>query len=239
MDTLLWTSPSNGQTYPIQVEGRTSPTLLRLLSRGRVDLLNGKAFVYNATTGRVVQRSKVYTNKGVLRAAAVAKGFVAKATNPNVVYIAETKDLEELHHQRGNDFVDDTYFALAKPYNARGKSDQERINKDPKLVEKRVAELKAAGRIELDGNPREIADALMNFGNGNKKNGAQAMKAPLAIAYVTKDGLYRCGGFVRHVSPKDLYVAIATDKGLSFSLNLKNAKAVYVKAVDTKKKVVE
>ena len=237
MDT--WISPKNGKPYPIQKNGKTSPTLMRLIRTGQDGLINGSAFVFNASTGRLVKKSTFYTNKNTMRAAMVTKGYVAEARNPNLVYIPNNKDLGDLHRQRGNEFADSKYFSKAKKLNLKTKTDQQRINENPELVTKKVADMKAAGRMELDGTPEQIAQALANYMDGTKKNGAQKLKQALSIAYVTKEGLYRCGGFIRHIDPEKLYVAIGTDKGLSFSCNLKNCKAVYIKPLDNRKKKEE
>jgi hypothetical protein len=236
MDT--WISPKNGKPYPIQKDGKTSPTLMRLIRTGQDGLIKGSAFVFNASTGRLVKKSTFYTNKNTMRAAMVTKGYVAEE-NPNVVYIPNNKDLENLHRQRGNEFADSKYFSKAKKLNLKKKTDQQRINEDPELVNQKVVDMKAAGRMELDGSPEQIAQALANYMDGTKKSGAQKLKQALSIAYVTKDGLYRCGGFIRHIDPEKLYVAIGTDKGLSFSCNLKNCKAIYIKPLDNRKKKVE
>ena len=88
----------------------------------------------------------------------------------------------------------------------------DKINADPALLQKKIKRLLQAGRAEI-----ETREQLENFPLGS------------LVAYVTKEGLYRSGGFLRTI--QDEYFALQggqINNPISFPVQFKNVKAMYV-----------
>ena len=63
-----FTNPLTNRVLFIKNNGKTSPTLIKLLKEGRTDLLTNTAYLWNSQTKRLVERSLYYRNDGQLRA---------------------------------------------------------------------------------------------------------------------------------------------------------------------------
>jgi len=226
---------SKGRVYPIVFNNKTSKTFLRMLKKGDTDVVRGKAYVWNRSTGRLVNKSTFYTAKGEMRAKFSKNGWEAEKDNPNVVFKPLPKDFKSMFDKHENNFSNPKYYVNAKPYDLKKKSEQQRINEDPEKVSAKISDLKRKGYVEIDGTTQQIVQQLRQYIGGTKKNGKQSLTSKLYIAYVTKEGLYRKGGFVRHINLEKEYIAIGTDVGISFSCNLKNVKAVYLINISPKK----
>ena len=88
----------------------------------------------------------------------------------------------------------------------------DKINADPNLVAKKIQRLIDAGRAEI-----ETKEQLENFPMGS------------LVSYVTKEGLYRSGGFLRTI--QDEYFCLQggqVGNSISFPVQFKNIKSMYV-----------
>ena len=78
--------------------------------------------------------------------------------------------------------------------------------------------MKELGRVEIDGTPTEMLAALKQIDRPH-------------VSYITVDGKYRAGGFMRKADDKDEYIVLAQPmKKLSFSVDLKQVRALYAQA---------
>lgn len=226
---------SGNRVYPIMYGNRTSKTFLSRLKKGEYDIVKDKAFVFNRSTGRLVKKQSFYTKNGSMRSKYSSSGWKSLEGNPNVVFKAMPKDFKSMFEKHENNFSNEKYYVNAKAYDFSRKSQQQIINEDPAKVKDKIDELKQKGYVELDGSLTQIKNALKTFIGGSKRNGKPSLTGRLYVAYLTKDDLYRKGGFVRSIDLDKEYIAIGTDQGISFSCNLKNVKALYVRNITPKK----
>ncbi len=103
-----------------------------------------------------------------------------------------------------------------KPYK-KNKTELSKINKDQKLINKHIGKLKKKGRIEISKKKE-----LENFPLGS------------LVSYVTNEGKYRSGGFLKAI--KDEYFVLqggTQEHPISFCVQFKNIDKIYVKNKET------
>ena len=145
------------------------------------------------------------------------------------MYLPGMMDFGQLSEKYEDNFANPEYYKNAKPMNKRAKTAQQKINEDPEKIAAKVEEMKEGGRIEIEGSPDEMLKQLESFHNGKKKDGSIKLTHKILVSYVTKDNLYRCGGFIRSINDQYKYIAVLVpDKNISFSVQLANVKALYV-----------
>jgi hypothetical protein len=127
------------------------------------------------------------------------------------------------------DFLKEPKYYQEAPKFEKQKSTQRVVNATQKAFMKKVLEMKGAGRVEISGTPNEMFNTL------------DGMQGKLHVSYITKDGLYRGGGFLRMGKDdaskaqmrKDGYITLyIPDKKLSFPVQLNKVDVLYVKTVE-------
>ena len=120
-----------------------------------------------------------------------------------------------------NDIIDVEKYAKKGyiPYE-RSKTKLTKINKKPELKEKHINKLKRSGRVEISTKKE-----LENFPLGSY------------VSYVTKEGKYRSGGFLKVI--KDEYFVLqggSKQHPISFCVQFKNIDVIYVKNAEVYEK---
>lgn len=96
-----------------------------------------------------------------------------------------TFNLNKIKHGKVKYNVDE-YVKGPKEFIVHGKTKQEKINSDPKKLVKKIKNLMQKGRVEITN-----FDQLLTVPDGS------------LVSYITKDGLYRSGGYLTHIDKKD------------------------------------
>ena len=211
-----WVHPKTRATYQIvnpHKDGgfRTSKGLLKLLKEGNYDLIDGSDYLYNADTGRLVEKQVYMTKQGGLRSKHTTDGWAISDRNKNVI--------EKPVATKLNAKADVKYQGALASYKRPRTTEQDKISRD---INAKIIDMKEAGRIEIEGTPQQMIEQLKQLDRPH-------------VSYVTKTGLYRAGGFLRKINPELEYIALANPSvGLSFSVDLNNVKAMYCKAMKMK-----
>lgn len=216
-----WIHPVTKKEYPIETvteKGRAvqNAELLKLLHKGKYDLIKGSAFVYNLETKRLVPKKKFINRKGEIRPKLSEQGWIVDNKHPNIVMKVKDHPLKEV-------FQNPEYYKDAVPYNAPKKTEQAKISENPKKFEMKIMKMKEQGRTLVEGDVDEIKKELLNF------------PKHIHVSYVTKDNMYRAGGFLRKIDEKENYFVLwVPDKKISFPVQFKNVKQLWIKTVQRK-----
>jgi hypothetical protein len=109
-------------------------------------------------------------------------------------------------------------------------TEQNKISAKKRQLEMKLIKMQEQGRVVVDGDEEEMIKELQNF------------PKRVHICYLTKDNMYRCGGFQRKIVDKEkekYFVLFVPDKRLSFLVQFKNVKTLYVKAIQRKGAKIE
>lgn len=216
----MWKHPVTKKSYQIvnvsDGRQRTSPTLLKYLKEGRYDLLNNTGYVYNVETGRLFDKNVYFTRNNRLRVKYSREGLEL-GEQPNTIVRPKAVSFDKLH--TGKDKANPAYLEGAAGYKRPVRTQQDTISKD---LEAKIREMKDAGRAEIDGTPTQMLNALKDIYRPH-------------VSYITKDGYYRAGGFLRKINEDEKWIVLAQpSKKISFSVDLENVKALYTKPFMTK-----
>ena len=216
-----WIHPTSKKEYPIETvtdKGRAvqNAELMNFLKQGKYNLIKNSAFVYNLETKRLVPKKKFLNRKGEIRPRYSAEGWVLDDKNSNVIMKVKEHPLKEV-------FQNPEYYKDAAPYNPPKKTEQQKISGDPKKFEMKMMKMKDQGRTLVEGDADEIKKELKNF------------PKHIHVSYVTKDNLYRAGGFLRKADDKeDYFILWVPDKKISFPVQYKNVKQLWIKTIQRK-----
>lgn len=117
-----------------------------------------------------------------------------------------------------------------------GRSTQREVNSKPKAFMQKMMQLQNDGRFTVHGAPGQMWESLKGL-NGRHH-----------VSYITKDGLYRAGGFLRISKDDDLratmekekYITLAQPKQrLSWPVQLKDIDTFYIKEIKPKVDKIE
>lgn len=98
----------------------------------------------------------------------------------------------------------------------KGKSKLDKINASQKLIQEKVDKMIKDGRVEI-----HTRDQLMNFPLGS------------LVSYITKDGDYRSGGFLKALQKEYFVLQGGTNAHpISFSVQFRNIAKMFVKIKD-------
>lgn len=225
-----WTHPVTKNSYPIETvteKGRAvaNSELLKLLKDGKYNLLKGSNYLYNVETKRIVPKLKFMTKKGTMRPRFTTAGWVLDGKNSNVIYKVKEEHTLKAIFTKHNEENDDKYYKDAAPYTFPKKTEQAKISEDPKKLQMKIMKMKDQGRTKVEGDAEEIMKELENF------------PKHIHISYVTKEDMYRSGGFLRKVvnTEKERYFILwVPDKKISFPVQAKNVKELWIKTVQRK-----
>jgi len=219
MSDNLWRHPTTKRYLPIantQADGgfRTSKALMSFLKKGRYDLIEGSDYLYNKETGRVVDKSVYFNRSGKMRPKFIKEGWAMSDDHKTVIEKPVAFDFEKTFKEKP--LANSKYVEGAFAYKRPKTTQQDRISRN---VDAKIALMKEDGRIEIDGSPSDMIEALKQL--GSKPH----------VSYVTKAGLYRAGGFLRKVNEDGEWIVIAQPSmRLSFSVDLKEVQALYAQA---------
>lgn len=219
--STTWIHPVSKKEYPIETvtdKGRAvqNAELMKLLRQGKYGLIKGSAFLYNLETKRLVPKKKFLSKKGTMRPRFEADGWVLDSKHSNVIQKVKEHMLKEV-------LSNPEYYKEAAPFNPPKVTEQAKISGDPKKFEMKMLKMKEQGRTIVEGTVEEMIKELQNF------------PKHIHISYVTKENLYRAGGFLRKVDEKDNYIVLfVPDKKLSFPVQLKNVKELWIKTIQRK-----
>jgi len=192
---------------------RTSKALVKFLKEGRFDLLTNSDYLFNKETGRVVSKGVYFNRFGKMRPKFVREGWALDDDVPTLIEKPVAWNFEKVF--QGKTFADKTYALGAEGYKRPKTTEQDRISRD---VEAKIKLMKELGRVEIDGTPSEMLAALKQIDRPH-------------VSYITDEGKYRAGGFMRRADEKDQYIVLAQPmKKLSFSVDLKQVRALYAQA---------
>lgn len=203
---MSWTNPRTGRKAPIanvNEDGkiRTSKTLLRFLKDGQTELIDNSPYLWNVDTKRLVIKDVYLTQAGKLR------------SRHDGTYTVDGSVLAKVQPKGPATLASEKYWKRSD-YERPKETEQDRIGSN--LAEK-VKELKA-NRIEIEGNPAGMIEKLKQIYRPH-------------VSYITIDDKYRAGGFLRAVDKEGRFITLAQPrKGLTFPVQLKDVKAMYVQA---------
>jgi hypothetical protein len=225
-----WKHPKTGKEYPIETvtdKGRavTNSELLKFLKDGKYNLLKGSNYLYNLETKRVIPKKKFVNIKNMVRPRFTAEGWILDDKFSNVIKKVKEEHTLKAIFTKHNEENDDKYYKDAVPFNMPNKTEQAKINSDKKKLDMKLMKMKEQGRVIVEGDEDEMIKEMENF------------PKHVHICYVTKENQYRCGGFLRKLvnnEKEQYFVLFVPDKRLSFPVQFKNVKSLYIKAIQRK-----